>query len=67
MTMTNGAPEPVNDADVTSQPENAPPFEGPASTAASLLELLKDGPFWDGDDLEECLAIVYATRSVWYP
>lgn len=34
------------------------------STAEDLLNFLGT---WHGDDLEECLDLVYATRSVWYP
>ena len=34
------------------------------STAADLLQFVGT---WQGDDIEECLDIVYATRSVWYP
>jgi hypothetical protein len=33
------------------------------STGASLLEHLKKIGSWEGDDFEECLKIVYATRS----
>lgn len=47
--------------------DDQPAFEGPLSTGASLLELLKSGVRWHGDDLDECLAEVYASRSVWYP
>ena len=69
--MNDEAPEPASepeqDTEATNQSNDPPPFDGPVSTGASLLELLKDGPFWEGDDLEECLAIVYATRGVWYP
>ena len=46
--------------------DDPPAFEGPLSTGASLLELVQSGIRWHGADLEECLDIVYATRSVWY-
>lgn len=33
------------------------------STGRSLLEHLKTVGKWEGDDLEECLSLVYATRG----
>jgi len=35
----------------------------PSSTGQSLLEHLKTIGTWQGDDFEECLRSVYATRS----
>lgn len=35
----------------------------PASTGRSLLEHLKTIGTWEGDDFEECLEMVYATRG----
>jgi len=38
----------------------------PPSTAASILETLGKIGKWEGDDLEECLELVHATRSRFY-
>ena len=67
MAKTKDAAKSVREAEAVDQSDDTPAFEGPASTGESLLELLKDGPRWHGDDLEECLEAVYASRSVWYP
>lgn len=53
------------------QPHKAPTSSQPipkktnskASTGGSLLKHLEAIGSWQGDDLEECLASVYATRS----
>ncbi len=38
----------------------------PTSTAASVLETLGKIGKWEGDDLEECLELVHATRGRFY-
>jgi hypothetical protein len=44
--------------------------ESPAdrrSTGDTPLEFVRNGPHWVGDDLEECLAMVKATRDgIWF-
>jgi hypothetical protein len=40
-----------------------PPWDGPDSTGASLLEAIKHLPQWAGDDAEACLDIVIRSRS----
>jgi hypothetical protein len=47
-------------ADEPEEPYPGIPPEARPSTAASLL---KYAGTWEGDDLEECLRLVYATRS----
>ena len=66
------APEPgstVEPGTVAIAPENHRSSEDvPPDQRQSIAEdLLQFVGTWQGDDLEECLDIVYATRSVWYP
>ena len=37
--------------------------EKPPSTAASILKTLESIGKWEGDDFDECLELVYASRS----
>ena len=66
-TTENAIRRPTGPAPTAEPDDEEPAFEGPPSTGESLLAFLKDGPRWHGDDLDECLAAVYASRSVWYP
>ena len=50
-------------AELTPSGEPVPPDQR-QSTAADLIQFVGT---WHGDDIEECLDLVYATRSVWYP
>lgn len=51
---------------VISEPEKVPPpppaFR-PGNGPSTAVELLKHVGTWVGDDLQECLDLVYATRS----
>jgi hypothetical protein len=40
-----------------------PPVFRPAKGPSTARSLLKYAGTWEGDDLEECLKLVYATRS----
>ena len=40
-----------------------PPVFRPAHGPSTARSLLKYAGTWEGDDLEECLELVYATRS----
>jgi hypothetical protein len=40
-----------------------PPVFRPAKGPSTARSLLKYAGTWEGDDLEECLRMVYATRS----
>lgn len=47
----------------TKETQTQPKPELVNSTGLSLLEHLKTIGQWEGDDLQECLELVYATRS----
>lgn len=47
----------------SSSPETETPTPKVQSTAASLLDYANVAGTWEGDDFEECLQMVYDTRS----
>lgn len=47
----------------TKETQTQPKSELVNSTGISLLEHLKTIGQWEGDDLQECLELVYATRG----